>query len=250
MASSDSKRLGSSGTGGNGGNGGNGSNPANKPSSRSSRRAPSSTKSSDSLESDGHGRDVASRKSIPPELISSVITADNFMDVLPVEYRHVRSLNAYVDPHLYHLPKQAAGAQSKFPNFRVLLGAAEDDIRLHRARKQAAVHNDLTLLRRYQLETDPQWLARQHRLNERTILLQKLATEGPRIVQDLQTPPTGLTAQETSQVQLARWQRALELYVYSPSTKDALGMLELLEQLSEGVAEVRLTRPVHGSLAH
>jgi len=144
-----------------------------------------------------------------------------------------------VDPLLYHLPRQAAGTQTKFPNFRILLGAAEDDIRLHRARKQASLHNDLSLLRKYQLEADPQWLARQHRLNERTILLEKLATEGPRIVLDLHTPPTGLTPQETSQVQLARWQRALELYVYSPSTKDALGMLELLEQLSEGVAEVR-----------
>lgn len=49
----------------------------------------------------------------------------------------------------------------------------------------------------------------------------------------------GLTPQETAQVQLARWQRALELYVYAPQPQDQLGMLELLEHLSEGIAEVR-----------
>jgi hypothetical protein len=176
---------------------------------------------------------------------SAVITADNILDVLPQEYEHFvqqeygREGGTSVDPLLYYLPKQATGTSaSKFPNFRVLLAAAEDDIRLHRARLQAANKQDLALLRTYQLETDALWLARQQRLNERELMLSKLDTERPIILKELVTAPTGLTAQEAAQVQLARWQRALELYVYSPKPQDQLGMLELLEQLSEGVAEV------------
>ena len=94
------------------------------------------------------------------------------------------------------------------------------------------------MLRKYQLETDPAWLARQQRLNERELMLSKLDTERPIILKELLNPPTGLTPEEAAQVQLARWQRALELFVYSPKEQDKLGMLELLEQLSEGVAEV------------
>lgn len=130
---------------------------------------------------------------------------------------------------------------------RVLLAAAEDDIRLHRARLQAAARQDVSLLRTYQLETDSQWLARQQRLNERELMLSKLDTERPIILKELITPPTGLTAEEAAQVQLARWQRALELYVYSPKQQDELGMLELLEQLSEGVAEVSISASASAS---
>lgn len=176
---------------------------------------------------------------------ATAITADNFLDVLPHEYvQHVRDGRASVDPLLYYLPKQATGTTgNKFPNFRVLLAAAEDDIRLHRARLQAARNNDVSMLRTYQLETDSLWLARQQRLNERQLMLSKLDTERPIILKELVTPPAGLTPQEAAQVQLARWQRALELYVYSPRDHDKLGMLELLEQLSEGVAEVRYGKP-------
>lgn len=171
---------------------------------------------------------------------ATIITADNILDVLPQEYlQHIREESASVDPLLYYLPKQATGVSgNKFPNFRVLLAAAEDDIRLHRARLQAAKNNDMSLLRSYQLETDSLWLARQQRLNERELMLSKLDTERPVILKELVTPPAGLTPEEAAQVQIARWQRALELYVYSPQDHDKLGMLELLEQLSEGVAEV------------
>ncbi len=170
---------------------------------------------------------------------SIVITADNILDVLPLEFQRYDG-NTSVDPSLYYLPKQAnVNSGNKFPNFRVYLGAAEDDVRLHRARLQAAKNGDLSLLRKYQLETDPAWLSRQQRLNERELMLSKLDMERPLILKELLNPPTGLTQEESTQVQLARWQRALELYVYSPNDQDKLGMLELLEQLSEGVAEVR-----------
>jgi hypothetical protein len=161
-----------------------------------------------------------------------VSAPENVLEVLPSEYLRGGSS---VDPVLHFLPKQPT---NKFPNLRVLLAAADDDIRLHRARLQAAKHHNVALLRSYKLETDTQWLAREQRLNERELMLSKLDTERAIILKELQTPPSGLTAQEAAQVQLARWQRALELYVYAPQEDDNLAMLELLEHLSEGIAEV------------
>ena len=111
----------------------------------------------------------------------------------------------------------------KFPNFRLLLSAADDDLKLHRARVQAGKANDPTLLRSYKIEMDPTWLARQQRLNERLLMLSKLDTEREMILNEMKQENTvkGLTAAEKTQVQLARWQRALELFVYSPpNTKD------------------------------
>lgn len=226
------------------------------------------------------------KTTIPPDRIvysSTMITAENVLEVLPSDYvvKHAASSSSSssnVEPVLYHLPKLAAGTTAAaaassggttttFPNLRVLMAAAQEDIRLHRARQQAAKERDLRHLKHYQLEQDQLWLARQQRLNERALLWQELLTQGPRIWKDLQegpNPKQGLTAHEATQVQLARWQRALEYYVYSPkigsttttvgstptsttsttvtpkqpTTTEALGMLELLEHLSEGVAEV------------
>jgi hypothetical protein len=111
----------------------------------------------------------------------------------------------------------AGGGNNKFVNFRVLLAAAEDDIRLHRARQQAGKYRDSRLLKTYKIETDQNWLARQQRLNERDLLLGKLGTERGIIMKELLDGTTsGLTAKEATAIQLARWQRALELYVYDP----------------------------------
>ena len=201
------------------------------------------------------------------------------------------------EPNLFYLPKMvastgmvtssgAAGATSegvaklaaaaaaatpsgrgtnRFPNLRVLLAAAEDDIRLHRARQQAGKYRDSKMLKSYKIETDQNWLTRQQRLNERDLLLGKLDTERSMILKELLEGNTaGLTAKEATAIQLARWQRALELYVYDPpvQSKDATGsakesgelsaakkatqsnvptnldFLELLEKLMETSAEV------------
>jgi hypothetical protein len=74
----------------------------------------------------------------------------------------------------------------------------------------------MELLRTYKLETDPLWFARQQQLNKRLLVLSNLDTERTILFNELQAAITGLTKQEKTQVQLARWQRALELCVYAP----------------------------------
>jgi hypothetical protein len=214
-------------------------------------------------------------------------SVDLVFDQIPQEYIF-DPVNA--EPILYYLPKAMALANAtstddyqrkssdkssrkgttanasgiKFPNFRVLLSAAEEDIRLHRARVQAGKAHDASLLRSYKIETDITWLARQQRLNERMLMLSKLDTEREIILNELRQESTvrGLTAAEKTQVQLARWQRALELFVYSPPDKKKqvdksitssqpppgpggvkdLELLGLMENLLEGIAEVRSGR--------
>jgi hypothetical protein len=162
----------------------------------------------------------------------------NVHENIPSEY--LRDPDS-AEPILYHLPKTAANngmlitgttptasktsattpaaGNNKFINLRVLLAAAEEDIRLHRARQQAGRHRDSRLLKSYKIETDQNWLARQQRLNERDLLLGKLRSERTIILKELLAGNTaGLTAKEATAIQLARWQRALELYVYDPPT--------------------------------
>jgi hypothetical protein len=183
---------------------------------------------------------------------------DNVLEYIPHEYL---SRPDKAEPALFYLPKMvlssgmagvsnssitpsnapggAAGADpaaaassgvstktsssSKFPNLRVLLAAAEDDVRLHRARQQAGRNRDPKLLQTYKIETDTSWLARQGRLNERDLLLGKLDTERHVILKELLEGNTsGLTAKEATAIQLARWQRALELYVYDPPVRNSI----------------------------
>jgi hypothetical protein len=175
------------------------------------------------------------------------ITGENILDGLPPKYYR------NPEPMLYYLPKmvhqsermtttattKGQMASSKFPSLRVLLQAAEDDIRLHRARIQAAKARDSSLLRSYKLETDANWLARQQRLNERELMLSKLDTERTMILKELASEVKGLTATEKTQVQLARWQRLLELYVYTPQNNDQdLDFLGVFKNLLEGIQEV------------
>ena len=206
---------------------------------------------------------------------SSHSSSKDILDVIPNDYlRHPD----HAEPILHYLPKMVAHGEkaalmsskkssggggnmnSRFPRLQVLLSAAEDDIRLHRARVQAAKNRDPTLLRIYKIETDAQWLARQQRLNERELMLKKLETERAMILKELGTDTKGLTAQEKTQVQLARWQRLLELYVYTPEPPNnnndnnnnkkknekaeidpegVMDFLGVLKYLLEGTAEVR-----------
>jgi hypothetical protein len=241
------------------------------------------------------GAGIPSDISMQSDLTSSYPTAaGDVLENIPVEY--LKNPEG-AEPNLFYLPKMvastgmvtssgAAGATSmggtgsktavvptgrdvnRFPNLRVLLAAAEDDVRLHRARQQAGRHRDAKLLKTYKIETDQNWLARQQRLNERDLLLGKLDTERNMILKELLEGNTaGLTAKEATAIQLARWQRALELYVYHPpvqgqkhaaaasdegttlesvAAKKAgqsnlpinLDFLELLEKLMETSAEV------------
>lgn len=137
------------------------------------------------------------------------------------------------EPILYYLPKTSSNnsgenqssssgniKSNKFPSLRVLLAAAHDDIRLHRARQQAGKFRDPKLISSYKIENDESWLTRQQRLHERDLLLGKLDMERNLIVKELLEGNTaGLTAKEATAIQLARWQRALELYIYDPPTR-------------------------------
>jgi len=188
---------------------------------------------------------------------------ENILEYIPPEYLQNQDT---AEPVLHFLPKMVANtdgsggtgsapgsgvtSNTKFPNLRVLLSAAEDDIRLHRARVQAAKANNINFLRSYKIENDELWLLRQQRLKERTLMLSRLNTERSMILKELQESNVkGLTSQEMTQVQLARWQRALELYVYAPPNEDGneavdheeterdLEFLGLLEKLLEGITE-------------
>jgi hypothetical protein len=194
--------------------------------------------------------------------LSRTNNPENVLEYIPEEYVLQPET---AEPLLHFLPRMVSnsdsspsqqagvsvGGNTKFPNLKVLLSAAEDDIRLHRARVQAAKATDISLLRRYVIESDDQWLARQQRLNERDLMLSKLNTERAIILRELgESSVKGLTAQELTQVQLARWQRALELFVYAPPTEQEartkdeeeqdLEFLGLLDKLLEGITEVSI----------
>jgi hypothetical protein len=179
---------------------------------------------------------------------SSTITGENVLEVIPPEYYRNPEPMLYYLPKMVHQSERTTSSSTngkgqlaslKFPSLRVLLQAAEDDIRLHRARIQAAKARDPSLLRSYKLETDANWLLRQQRLNERELMLSKLDTERTMILKELNSETKGLTATEKTQVQLARWQRLLELYVYTPQNSDQdLDFLGVLKNLLEGIQEV------------
>jgi len=155
---------------------------------------------------------------------------NNGLQNIPKEYL---SKPEKAEPILFYLPKTSSNnsnesynssggniKSNKFPSLRVLLAAAQDDIRLHRARQQAGKYRDPKLISSYKIENDQLWLTRQQRLHERELLLGKLDMEQHLIVKELLEGNTaGLTAKEATAIQLARWQRALELYIYDPPTR-------------------------------
>jgi hypothetical protein len=248
-------------------------------SSRSTRREKSPKQGKSSKEKSKRGKSPkrdkdakSTRKEVKGDraaLLLSSKNPENVLEYIPEDYL-VNPETA--EPVLHFLPKMIASSEptgtstvgssvqsnTKFPNLRVLLAAAEDDIRLHRARVQAAKFTDITYLRSYKIESDEQWLVRQQRLNERKLMLNKLNTERSIIMKELQASNVkGLTAHEMKQVQLARWQRALELFVYAPPVEgketdaddeeEDLEFLGLLEKLLEGITEVRYVSVGHES---
>lgn len=119
-----------------------------------------------------------------------------------------------------------------------LLEAAQSDVRLHQARIRAAAANDTALLRSYNFMLDPMYLSRQERKIGRVEVVELLTKEARTILRELDEDKKNLTPEERTQVKLARWQRALELYVYCPSEM-SLDLLGLLEKLLDGTNEVR-----------
>ncbi|MEM7496165.1 MAG: hypothetical protein AAF471_08710, partial [Myxococcota bacterium] len=119
-------------------------------------------------------------------------------------------------------PPVSAATAPTGATLRALLNSAEDDVRLHRARAKAAMEQDLRRLRTYRLENDPQWVKRKEILEERNTIIDQLQTDAQTIWNDLQgddgkrKKELEFTAAERQSLQLARWQKALELFVYCP----------------------------------
>ena len=193
------------------------------------RTKPKGTKSSDKVRGvrrTKSGDSLSSRKKASNKAASGDISLQS----IPKEYL---SKPEKAEPILYYLPRTSSNnnsdsytsgggniKSSKFPSLRVLLAAAQDDIRLHRARQQAGKFRDPKLISSYKIENDQLWLTRQQRLHERELLLGKLDMERKLILKELLEGNTaGLTAKEATAIQLARWQRALELYIYDPPTR-------------------------------
>jgi len=180
------------------------------------------------------------------------------IEILPEQYRFNPQTTEAV---LYYLPRllqvfaeekeKAAASQQQSQqqlSLRQFLKAAAGDVRLHRARVQAALHNDTKLIKTYQLDTDPVHLARVQRLEERVQRQEELGQDADTILQELSDADTakGLTQAEKQQLQLVRWQRALELYVYTPHQAAAvssshqhqhLDWQSLFEKLLDGISE-------------
>jgi Exocyst complex component Sec10 len=170
-----------------------------------------------------------SGKLVPLNASSNSNSNVNIHEALPPEYKYNPTTTA---PILYYLPRlqQAIQPENKkggtpSPPVSVSvhqwLRAAGGDVRLHRARVQAGIHNNLKLIRTYQLDSDPVHVARIKALEERSAAKQELLHQADTIIQELTDSLTtkGLTAYEKQQLQLARWQRALELYVYDTHSK-------------------------------
>ncbi|CAB9528004.1 expressed unknown protein [Seminavis robusta] len=122
-------------------------------------------------------------------------------------------------------PPVSAATAPTGATLRTLLIAAEEDVRLHRARAKAALEQDLRRLRTYRLENDPVWMKRKEILEERNTIIDQLQTDSQQIWNDLlqaqddnkkKKEMDTLSPAERQQLQLARWQKALELFVYCP----------------------------------
>lgn len=157
----------------------------------------------------------------------------NVTESLPPEYRFNPTTT---EPILYYLPRLLLAVQQQQQeknkknsaatavSLRDLLRAAAGDVRLHRARVQAGLANgDTKLIRTYQIEKDAEHISRLKRAEDRVALQESLQLEAEQIWSDLVTGAAGgasaaaykgLTLLEKQKLQLAQWQRALELYVY------------------------------------
>lgn len=151
------------------------------------------------------------------------------LEVIPEEYR---KHGVDTEPILYYIREK-----TEEESLDALMEAAQRDVRLHHARIRAALLNNPTLLAEYDYMQDPAYIARQERKKERISVVESLAKEAKTILKELDEEKLNLTQAERTQVKLARWQRALELYVYCPSEM-SLDLLGLLEKLLDRTTEV------------
>ena len=152
------------------------------------------------------------------------------LEHIPEEYR---KHGVDTEPILHYIREK-----SDEEELEALLEAAQRDVRLHQARIRAAALNNPALLAEYDFTQDSMYISRQERKQDRMTVVEKLSQEARTILRELDEDKKNLTPAERTQVKLARWQRALELYVYCPSEM-SLDLLGLLEKLLDGTSEVR-----------
>lgn len=152
------------------------------------------------------------------------------LENIPEEYRNH---GVDTEPMLHYIRER-----NEDEDLERLLEAAQRDVRLHQARIKAAAANDTSLLAEYDFTKDPHFIARQDRQRIRMEDVKSLTSEANKIICELDEDKKNLTHTERTQVKLARWQRALELYVYCPSSI-SMDLLGLLEKLLDGTSEVR-----------
>lgn len=180
-------------------------------------------------------------------LYTSASSKERLYDSIPEPYLYNPR---GTEPMLHFLPrllKNAAESKDNPPavkkkayqlTLRNLIKAAEEDIRLHRARVQAGIGRDVRLLRTYQLEADPAYKQRQERLAQRTALYDELTEQTEAILESMaqeSSTTEGLTQAERAQVHLARWQKAMELYVHTQH--EGMDWQSVFEYLLDGISE-------------
>lgn len=204
----------------------------------SSRKSRSGLKSSkldagDDQPSSDRRRKDETKDGTPPLSTTTALSAPlpdyDPLEVVPEEYR---KHGVDTEPMLYYIREKTDEEE-----LDALLEAAQRDVRLHQARIRAALHNNPALLASYDFSQDPAHVARQERKKERIAVVENLSKQAQTILKELDEEKKNLTPAERTQVKLARWQRALELYVYCPSQM-SLDLLGLLEKLLNGTSEV------------
>jgi len=160
---------------------------------------------------------------------SATLESVNVYEVIPEDYK---KHHQDAEPQMHYL-KQVDEEES----LSTLITAALQDIRLHQARIKASLLNDTTWLQTYSFAYDDAYQERVARREARLAYLNKLQRDATLILRELEDDKKVLLTQgERVQVKLARWQRALELFVYSPRQMN-LDLLGLLEKLLEGTSE-------------
>lgn len=161
------------------------------------------------------------------------VANDNHLYTIPDEYK---KHHQDTEPMLHYLTLISEEEES----LSTLLQAAQKDIRLHQARIKASIKNEVALVKEYSVHSDHVYQDRLQRKESRLVTYTSLQKDATLILHELEDDKKALLTQaERIQVKLARWQRALELYVYCPKQVH-LDLLGLLEKLLEGTSEVKL----------
>ena len=177
---------------------------------------------------------TATAATIAVVAVETEVVNDNHLYTIPDEYKkHQQD----TEPMLHYLTLISEEEEA----LSTLLQAAQKDIRLHQARIKASIKNEVSLVKEYSVHSDHIYQERLQRKESRLVTYTSLQKDAKLILLELEDDKKALLTQaERIQVKLARWQRALELYVYCPKQVH-LDLLGLLEKLLEGTSEVKLS---------